>query len=543
MTAACAAGCVDEDTERELGEASQELASPEGQGWDHQGWDHQGWDHQGWDHQGWDHRGTTQGSVTFSGTSVVGTALETWRSIYILGTGWRAEQRLPNKRCTWSTDKTILYSCTAVNLATTPSPLAGMRLNGTFTRDDGSTYQAYIRIGASTSTIGAVVADTKNAMHPLTGHSSSASCTLVANGYDGCMHPGGCRRNCDIWLYDLDLVTPDGDIIDWCPSGNRATAIAGSYGADGSYNPGSGEITLACVNGTIAKCTRWGYRPWGYSQKRCTGSGCSTGTGLYSMLNCHRSCVRAAMADYCANGISFTKNGTLVDVYDYEESDGVGGFVPRTESLPGVGQTTAFLWESRFDRYGATQLDHLRYQELNPSLASACPGRFYESSDDALQTWNRESPTWGNPSVRIDSTTACAHSELTVGKWLHGHCNSCTNDMSAYCTNPADPRGWDANCVAEAASRCTATDPPMTAHSECTTGAALPKFATGCTLRVCNERPSCCNSTGGTWDSTCASTAASKCTGGQEHWNRFSNFCNGVVINPPPEPPPIENRL
>ena len=52
------------------------------------------------------------------------------------------------------------------------------------------------------------------------------------------------------------------------------------------------------------------------------------------MADYHQACIRAAAADYCANGTSFTKDGTLIDIYDYQPHQSyAAGFVPRTLSL------------------------------------------------------------------------------------------------------------------------------------------------------------------------------------------------------------------
>ncbi|HUQ07898.1 MAG TPA: ADYC domain-containing protein [Kofleriaceae bacterium] len=554
------AACVDPDpSSPELGEVESEISSPRGQGSYYQGSYYQGSYYQGSYYQGSYYQGSyyqgsTMDGLTLSNGSVQGTALVVWTPLG--STLWM--QRFPDKYCLWNATKTQNYGCTPVNLNVEPSPLAGIKFQAAFTNvASGATFQGHVRIAADSGAIGAVTHDNKLAMHPLTSNADAdaAGCQLVELGQAGpdgavCENPNKCRVNCDLWLYDLDLLQPDGTTLDFCPGGERAYAIAGSYAANGTYSPtNSTRFTFACLSGTIAKCTFWGYRPFGSARTHCNDAPCTPAPALLSMLNYHRSCIRGAMADYCANGHSFTKNGTLVDIYDFETHTSTSGFIPRTQGL--IGQGTAYMLESGWDRWGAHQIDNLRYEELvDPTTgtggvddpAVGCPGRFDngDGTGDVLPPHWRTAPAHTTPTVWIDSTTSCAHSERTVGKWLDSRCNSCiqtnTTRFPAYCTRPSDPRGWDSTCVARANQYCTESYRlPMTSHSECTAGDALDKTATGCTLRVCMEPgyESCC--TVG-WTSACVNAAKSYCKGGQESAGRFANFCSSGLVPPPPPP-------
>ncbi len=522
VATAMAMGCV--DSEPELGEVEAAVTSPSGQGTHYQGTHYQGTHYQGTHYQGTHYQGThyqgaTYGGSSLTGVSVAGTALVVWKKQTREPFGY--EQRFPGKICYWNRTKTVRSSCTDYNLATTPSPLAGTLFPATFTTPAGTVITGSIRIGSSRADIGAVTTDpTSMAMFPLDRHLSSQSCGVVA-----CDNPAGCRKNCDLWLYELqltDAVQADGQPLSFCPNGERAIAVAGTYDATGQHTSGGTSFTFACTNGTIAKCTQWGYRPFGSSRKNCgTSLSCVPDTTSYGLRDFHQACVRAATADYCSNGHSFTRDGTLVDIWDYDATRSEPGLIPRAAKL--FPRATALRLESLFDRVGATQIDHLRYQELTGSAdygsiedpEVGCPARFERgsSTDDVQSTWMRASGWLGGmATVQIDSTTACSHSERTVGKWLHRECTACTRSVSAYCTDPADPRGWDASCVAEAQS-CTRA---MTTHSECTAGTGLDKYSTGCALRVCLDRPGCCVAGTGQWSSTCVATANAVCTGGRE---------------------------
>ena len=76
-----------------------------------------------------------------------------------------------------------------------------------------------------------------------------------------------------------------------------AVAIPGAFGARGEYVAAGAQpfYSFACVSGVLAKCVRWGY-------------------GAREAL--FGACVRAAHADYCGTGRSFTCPGTRIDILD-----------------------------------------------------------------------------------------------------------------------------------------------------------------------------------------------------------------------------------
>ncbi|MBA2538332.1 MAG: hypothetical protein H0V17_01750 [Deltaproteobacteria bacterium] len=522
--------CVSTD-EVEPETSSVESASTVGQGTRYQGTRYQGTRYQGTRYQG-----ATLGAVSASNATVDGTALVVWTP---KGKNW--QQRFPNKICTWNSTRTKLNSCSTINLATAPSPLAGLTFPASFLDEAGNAMTGSVKIGATSTTIGAVKADTSLAMHKLDGASTATFVAYQAKSPPStesplgeiCDNPNGCRVNSDLWTYDVrlaDVFDANGAPLTFCENGEASLALAGTWSATGGYTADSTSFTFSCTTGTIAKCARWGYRPFGSARK---SDGVTTALADY-----HQACIRGATADYCANGNSFTRDGTLVDVYDYKLPNG-SGFVPRTRNSVLLDfDATAFVWESTFDKYGAKFIDHARYEEAATinNTTTGCPGRFYLSTDDALATYNRctsvgqnsactsSAAEWSIPAVSIDSTPACAHSEQMVGKWLHESCSSCTNAVKysewtwtagytyAHCTDPQGG-GWDSSCVAKAQQVCSPAS-QTASHNECTVGAGLDKFDTGCTLQVCLENESCCTANG--WTSDCVAAANTKCTGGQE---------------------------
>ena len=81
-----------------------------------------------------------------------------------------------------------------------------------------------------------------------------------------------------------------------------AIPVAAEWDETGVRTDASTMFTLACTSGVIAKCYRWGYRPWV--------------TGYGDLTTMHWACTRLARADFCGNGVSYTTDGTLIDVWD-----------------------------------------------------------------------------------------------------------------------------------------------------------------------------------------------------------------------------------
>lgn len=492
-------------------------ASTAGQGTSAQGTSAQGTSAQGTSAQGTSAQGTTSGGVAVSDAKVVGTQLQFWRQTAL---NWL--QYTPDTLCTWNLSRTKLLSCTTYNLATQPSPLAGTRWPMTFVRtnSDGTTtrLRMKVQIGQGAGAIGAVTRDTTTAFFDLKG--SGATGALV-----GCSNPNGCRKNTDLFLYDVKVIDFDGTMGNLCPAGERAMALAGTWSSSGTFMPSTTQFTFACTNGTIAKCVRWGYRPWTSAIRANDPK-----QTLVPLAGYHQACMRAAMADYCGNGHSFTKDGTIIDISDYS---GTGtGFIPSTAGLLGESFTAA-AFEGYFDQLGGYAIDHRRYAELevtdpNYDIDSVCPGRFITGT--WVADYVREGlPTY--PLLHVSSTPGCAHTELMVGKWLHPSCSPCTSLVPDYCNDPT--KRWDEGCV-KAALSCAPADRMSSTHSECTTGAGLSMYTSGCTLAMSMKGYASCfdENNPSAWTSTCVAAANRICTGGQEHLGitgtRYG-FCNQPI--------------
>jgi hypothetical protein len=160
------------------------------------------------------------------------------------------------------------------------------------------------------------------------------------------------------YLYTLEQwVDSTGSWAPACPvdsDGRRAAIpLAAEWTPSGARTDASNLFTLACTTGVIAKCYRWGYRPW------------VTGYGDGDLSDMHWTCTRLARADYCGTGVSYTRDGTLINVWDDLPAPGPiqrHGFTPL-----------GMLFEAGWDTDGAVCLSHARYTLLGWLLTSPCP--------------------------------------------------------------------------------------------------------------------------------------------------------------------------
>jgi len=164
------------------------------------------------------------------------------------------------------------------------------------------------------------------------------------------------------WLYALDVYdAATGTFSPFCATDangiSAAIPIAAIFDGGGNRVESSTQFTFACTAGVIAKCYRWGYRPW-----LTDASGSSS-----EFVNLHWACTRMARADYCGDGRSWTQNGTTINIWD-------------TAPAPGPFQAhgpidPTFFVEAGWNTGGAVCLSKERWATLDPRIAQACPDR------------------------------------------------------------------------------------------------------------------------------------------------------------------------
>ncbi len=98
--------------------------------------------------------------------------------------------------------------------------------------------------------------------------------------------------------------------------------------------------------------------------------------GPVSLADYHEACTRMIRADYCGDGTSFTKDGTLIDM-----GDGVGVQSFETVSRP------SFAFEAVWGPNGATCVSKTRYPLTQ--VPSCLADRLADSCDDMVAATER----------------------------------------------------------------------------------------------------------------------------------------------------------
>ncbi|WP_343073287.1 ADYC domain-containing protein [Pyxidicoccus fallax] len=143
----------------------------------------------------------------------------------------------------------------------------------------------------------------------------------------------------------------------------RAVAVSGVWDGTGARRDVPGKLTLACENGAISKCVRWGYKPW-------------TERNGKSLVDLHQACTRMARADYCGNGRSHTRDYTVIDMYD-----GFGVLSPTTQASEDF-DPKKITFEAAWAPDGATCISRTRDGKALSSILQECPQRFRASTVD-----------------------------------------------------------------------------------------------------------------------------------------------------------------
>lgn len=194
-----------------------------------------------------------------------------------------------------------------------------------------------------------------------------------------------------IYSYLLEVFDPLGAewvaaFIDDEGSPHRAIPLNGRWNiapedlglpGGGDFVPDGEAITFAVREYTLAKCVELGYRPW-------------------VVGGMHQACVRAMRADYCGDGRSFTRDGTMIDLFDSRMI-----LVPEV-APPHPGSS----WEdeAEWTPYGASCLSAERIQDWaeGESPEPSCGGRplseLYSPSCNAVNGAGRA--IWSDELIR-----------------------------------------------------------------------------------------------------------------------------------------------
>jgi len=143
----------------------------------------------------------------------------------------------------------------------------------------------------------------------------------------------------------------------------RAVVMAGVWDEHGAHHVVADKVTFSCENGVISKCASWGYRPW-------------ANAGGHSLADAHQACTRMARADYCGNGQSHTRQGTMIEYYD------ALGFSPRATTATKEWDPGRAQFEAAWSPDGASCIARTRHGEPLSAILQECPGRFTQGAFD-----------------------------------------------------------------------------------------------------------------------------------------------------------------
>jgi hypothetical protein len=264
------------------------------------------------------------------------------------------------------------------------------------------------------------------------------------------------------WIYQVYFFHKwSGQWISLCPydaNTKMASAVALPQGAPGDF------IFACTAVGVDSKCARnWGYRPWA-DTTAWVFSGGAWALQSFGLKDYYEACTHAAMAGYCQDEKSYTKTGTLVDLYDTRQI-----IWPNAIENPFSGSNPDSQWmmaQEYFISTGASPknpsikdsaLQRTRYKELSPS--AECKNFAFIGR---LERDHTEDNRWANPStdtprLQVFSPTYCTHNEYTDGDPIPWDCTPCTTqvckDMPECCGAGATPH-WGPACIGKALSVC-----------------------------------------------------------------------------------------
>jgi hypothetical protein len=157
-----------------------------------------------------------------------------------------------------------------------------------------------------------------------------------------------------VLLHDFRIDGTDAPLCSPDPYGKQlGFPLFGRTAPDGRFLDASpGVFELICTSGAQGKCARFGYHPW---------EGAPDGR---PMREYYDACVRMVRADYCGDGRAWTRDGTIIDMWDDQ-----GIQKPDTQN------DQAFSFEAGWKPDGAVCVAHTRIPEniTLDKLKASCP--------------------------------------------------------------------------------------------------------------------------------------------------------------------------
>ncbi|MEM9459152.1 MAG: ADYC domain-containing protein [Myxococcota bacterium] len=161
---------------------------------------------------------------------------------------------------------------------------------------------------------------------------------------------------------DPEVCPPDEDGDGWTYMVGDVRVDVG----DGSITDDPGALLVACASGALGKAISWGFVPWHQGRSRD--------------LDLYQTGVRTVRADYCGDGLSFTEDGTLIQVSN----------IPAGQSFVAPEQST----EAVFGPDGAICLSNPRVEGLSPLCKiPECDASIDPLSALGVLTWTKLAPS------------------------------------------------------------------------------------------------------------------------------------------------------
>jgi hypothetical protein len=280
------------------------------------------------------------------------------------------------------------------------------------------------------------------------------------------LHRGDDQTNDDTTLYTVFFFHKwSGEWISLCPfhaatGGATAMAIAEDPSQPNRF------IFACTATGVDSKCARgWGFRPWRTDQTYVFDDATNDWVvQTYAMKPLYDACKIAARAAYCQDRQSFTRDGTLVDLFDTRQ------FVwPNAIENP-FGDNPDSQWMfaqeyfvsvdplSSHPEVKASALQRTRYRDLSP-VGRCADFAFVDRLElDNFEDGRWASPLTNTPRIQVFSPNYCTHNEHEVGAGLAWDCSPCTTSvckaLPRCCAQDPSVPAWDSLCVAQAALVC-----------------------------------------------------------------------------------------
>src|SRR5499427_4795224 len=328
--------------------------------------------------------------------------------------------------------------------------------------------------------------------------------------------------NGDIYLYTPYYRQPATE--QWsslCPFDaltGKPTAMAVPLNPFDHSDAGRSTFTFACTaSGVASKCARnWGYKPWKTVTEN-VWNGTEFAPTQIPLAPFYDSCLIAARADYCQDDHSYTKNGTLVDLFDT-----LDGFtsINATSGLPYAPYQTGPMLHEEYQISALNVFPPPLPTPPPPLLCqSPTPGPHFVSENfscSELQTMSTDDP--GDlalvKGLRRSGMESSRYADLDPGR-------TCAASNYIDRCDPKEPYGCyrALNLNANAYGAFLAVNSPRhCSHDEDHDGEALDPLCNECVNRVCQIDPSCCGDPGPgfypgslVWDQRCTDIRQSVC--------------------------------